>query len=271
MEKRKDLITNIRSRLNSGAYNSSRYSKNEKDLLNKVKFFQKKEADGTLKEYMRERYQEAKDLLVKLQSTKSGLPMAANDLSLPPVVFAPRAKTAKKRPNVPVNLSRNLGAPNFNHGLRIKIPGKTIRARTIKKILSPAAGYEADGIEDGLRIEIPKRYKASGNTPYMARLQKPRGRTAKAVNTNPLTLSNIPELPPMAKARTVKKARMNNNHLRRAINEGPPIPELHDPYTGRKFDKEENPFPPIEKAYKELRELRKIVFNKAKTYRNAAI
>ena len=69
--KRRDLMDNIKSRLNSGAYNRvQHYKKNEKDLKEKVKFFEKKIATGQMREYMMPRYEQARVLLATLQGNE---------------------------------------------------------------------------------------------------------------------------------------------------------------------------------------------------------
>ena len=77
--KRKSRMNNIQSRLNSGLYDMSKFKANEKDLREKVAFFEKKEAKGELKDYMYFRMEEAKEMYAKLMALKSGatLPTAA--------------------------------------------------------------------------------------------------------------------------------------------------------------------------------------------------
>lgn len=61
----------------------------------------------------------------------------------------------------------------------------------------------------------------------------------------------------------------NLNYIRIASEKKLPLPEFYDPYTGRKFLPEESPMEPIERAYKELRNLRKTVYANAKRMKNA--
>ena len=68
-DKRKDLMDNIKARLNSSTYNVTRhFRKNEKDLREKVKFFEKKIATGEMKDYMMPRFQQAQALGEAMQT-----------------------------------------------------------------------------------------------------------------------------------------------------------------------------------------------------------
>jgi septal ring factor EnvC (AmiA/AmiB activator) len=49
-----------------------------------------------------------------------------------------------------------------------------------------------------------------------------------------------------------------------------PVPELYDPYTGRKFAPEEDPLEPIESAYRELKDIVKSAHLKAASLRKKA-
>lgn len=220
-EKRKDLMDDIKSRLDSGAYDMARYAKNEKDLREKVKFFEKKAAAGELKGYMASRLDVARALLTRIRGLKSGN----------------AAAVAPPAPELPVNAPGPLEAvaapppasPGFRPNMPAPAPAKTKRARTVKKKNKPVT-----------------------------------------------TLSNVPNIPPpAARKKTVRIPRepveeVENEHLVRAIGEKGKIPELYDPYTGVKFEPEEDPFPPVERAYKELVKLRKNVYRLAQNYRTAA-
>lgn len=206
-QKRKDLMDDIKFRLNTEPYNMSHYAKNEKDLREKVKFFAKKEAAGELKGYMATRYEAAKALLTRLQALKSGAP-------LPPAAFEPTAVEAA--------VAEGVAAANT-----VPVAKKTRRKTAKKNIGAPVA---ANNMQVRPPANKPKRAKT-------------------------VRIRNTPE-------------EVENEHLYRAIEELGKIPELFDPYTGRKFAPEENPFPPIEQAYKELVKLRSKVYKKAQTYRS---
>jgi len=131
--KRKDLMDNIASRLNSGAYNASKnLKKNEKDLRDKVKFFEKKEVTGQLKEYMVPRLRLAKDLLVKIQELKGEEPMAV--AAAPTVRRRPATAAAPVAPaTTAVTLAAPLNSVNrARRNLTIKIPRATRFTKTAK-------------------------------------------------------------------------------------------------------------------------------------------
>jgi hypothetical protein len=57
--------------MNSGFYNVTRNSKkNERDIMEKLKMFQKKDAAGQLRPFMKPRYEEAMDLHARLMALK---------------------------------------------------------------------------------------------------------------------------------------------------------------------------------------------------------
>ena len=144
--KRKDLMNNIKSRLNAGSYNIEKYyKKNEKDLKDKVKFFEKKIAAGEMKPFMSPRFEQAKMMLGKLMAMK-GMPSAlaapaanlnaplnllAPEASLAPaasllsevVVSAPKkARTYRKKTVAAVPLTVGEPPAALNQPLRIRIP-----------------------------------------------------------------------------------------------------------------------------------------------------
>ena len=144
--KRKDLMNNIKSRLNAGSYNIEKYyKKNEKDLKDKVKFFEKKIAAGEMKPFMSPRFEQAKVMLGKLMAMK-GMPSAlaapaanlnaplnllAPEASLAPaasllsevVVSAPKkARTYRKKTVAAVPLTVGEPPAALNQPLRIRIP-----------------------------------------------------------------------------------------------------------------------------------------------------
>jgi len=144
--KRKDLMNNIKSRLNAGSYNIEKYyKKNEKNLKDKVKFFEKKIAAGEMKPFMSPRFEQAKVMLGKLMAMK-GMPSAlaapaanlnaplnllAPEASLAPaasllsevVVSAPKkARTYRKKTVAAVPLTVGEPPAALNQPLRIRIP-----------------------------------------------------------------------------------------------------------------------------------------------------
>ena len=58
-----------------------------------------------------------------------------------------------------------------------------------------------------------------------------------------------------------------NEYYVQAIQNAPPIPSLYNPFTGELFEKDENPFNEIERAYFLLKNLRMTVWKRANTLR----
>jgi len=69
-EKRKDIMSNIKRRLELETYSVSDVIRNQRDILDKIKHYERKDAAGELKAYMRPRYEEAKELLARLDERK---------------------------------------------------------------------------------------------------------------------------------------------------------------------------------------------------------
>jgi hypothetical protein len=173
--KRKDLMNNIRSRLNADSYNIDKYyKKNEKDLKDKVKFFEKKIAAGEMKPFMSPRFEQAKMMLGKLMAMKgmappAGLAVAAEaaaNLNAPLNLLAPESAMAASAPLVAAS------AP-------LVAASAPKKARTYKKKVAVAAvpmtvGEPPAALNQPLRIRIPTtrrgRPKAVDNS---LRVRKP--------------------------------------------------------------------------------------------------
>lgn len=180
VEKRKNIMENIAARSMRPEYNADvQGKKNEKQLADKVKFFEAKEAAGELKNTFRKKKEDAIRLLAHVRTLRA-TPLA-NRAAVP--ALEPRAAAA---------------------GVEKAAKPKTLKA--------------------------PKEPKA-----------------------------------PRQPAPVIE-----NEHLLEASEAALPLPELHDPFTGRKFAPEENPMPPIEDAYKMLKKLHTGVMRKAATLRKKA-
>jgi hypothetical protein len=210
--KRKDLMDNIGSRLNSGAYNAAKnLKKNEKDLREKVKFFEKKEVAGQLKDYMVPRLRLAKDLLVRIQELKGEEPNAATvaaAVARPATAARSRARPATAAA-APTAAASSLNSVNrARRGLTIKAPKTARSAKTVK---------------------LPKATK---------------------------TVSSVKPVKATTYRKRLNKEVIMNEHFMQAMNEFLPLPVLHDPFTGRQYEPEENPMPEIERAYDMLTDIR---------------
>ena len=207
--KRKDLMDNIKARLNSGAYNRDRFfKKNEKDLKAKVKFFEDKRAKGEMKPFMAPRYEQAKAMLAQLQGAAGAAeaPAAVNSPvanqnaplnllapapSLAPVVAvsAPRkARTMKKKPNaVPATVGER--PAGFQEPLRIRIPttrrGRPKTVRNSLRVAAPLSTF-APLVPPGTKLSgIPEVNESKlQNTPLFV--------PGVGVNAGSLSFSNAP-------------------------------------------------------------------------------
>jgi hypothetical protein len=310
--KRKDLMNNIRSRLNADSYNVDKYyKKNEKDLKDKIKFFEKKIAAGEMKPFMSPRFEQAKAMLAKLMAMKGmappGLAVAAEaaaNLNAPLNLLAPepavaaaaplvaasapkKARTYKKKAVAAVPMTVGEPPAALNQPLRIRIPS-TRRGR-------PKA------VDNSLRVRVPGA-KLSGiaevssaneaGSPLFAMnaaanagsLALPNLLAAPAAAPKPFNPFNSPAGSPAAAAevasvnsnvgqtRRKRMPQVMNEHLLKAISETEHlIPEMYDPYTGLKFGPDESPMEKIEQAYRELQKLRANTWKKASTYRRKAV
>ena len=229
--KRKDLMDNIKARLNSNGYNVTRhFRKNEKNLREKVKFFEKKIATGEMREYMMPRFQQAQALLAKIEGLRP-----ANMPAIPKVARVPRAPKALAGP-----------AP-------------------VEPIVAPNRPIAANAMVD---------------VPLTIRIPKTRGRTAKA-NSGLAKATQVKAIKKTVRIRNTvnvapraSRARaevVENEFLQQAVEEVLPLPELYDPYTGRKYAPEESPMEDIERAYLMLKKIRADTWRRASTLRRRSM
>jgi hypothetical protein len=254
-EKRKDLMDNIKARLNSNNYNVTRhFRKNEKDLREKVKFFEKKIATGEMREYMMPRFQQAQALLAKIEGLRP-----ANMPAVPKVVRAPRAPKA-----VAVPLAGPAAVP-----LAVPAP--------VEPILAPNRPIAADAMVDvPLTIRIPKtRGRTAKANSGVARATQAKATQAKATQAKAtrakktVKIRNTVNVAPRA---TRGRAEVvENEFLQQAVEEVLPLPELYDPYTGRKYAPEESPMEDIERAYFMLKKIRADTWRRAATLRKRSM
>ena len=292
--KRRDLMDNIKSRVNAG-YNVSHLKKNEKDLKDKVKFFEKKDATGELKEYMRPRYELAKELLGRITELKPGQPAImpapfASSMASSPVSLAASspASPAGLAMNGPMTISGAAPVP-----LAAPFASSTGFANEapIVNTFNPVASKSRRRSKGSLKLRVPPTLSSSPifNPPPASPppLTIPTGRYDANgtfhVNTVPRspfpanvlsTLGNAPSgvfgLLKKGRSKTIKKRLSSpivNKYLYEATQQFLPLPELYDPYTGRKFAAEEDPMPEIERAYNMLMDIYNKAQKKAATLR----
>ena len=296
--KRRDLMDNIKSRVNAG-YNVSHLKKNEKDLKDKVKFFEKKDATGELKEYMRPRYELAKELLGRITEFKPGqpaimpAPFTSSMASSPASAAASQAASpAGLAMNGPMTISGTAASP-FAAPLAAPFASSTGFANEapIVNTFNPVASKSRRRSKGSLKLRVPPTLSSSPifNPPPASPppLPIPTGRYDANgtfhVNTVPRspfpanvlsTLGNAPSgvfgLLKKGRSKTIKKRLSSpivNKYLLQATQQFLPLPELYDPYTGRKFAAEEDPMPEIERAYNMLMDIYNKAQKKAATLR----
>jgi hypothetical protein len=242
-DKRKDLMDNIKARLNSSTYNVTRhFRKNEKDLREKVKFFEKKIATGEMKDYMMPRFQQAQALLAKIEGLRP-----ANMPAVPKAVRAPRAPKAI----VP------LAGP-----LPVQAP--------VEPIVAPNRPIAANAMVDvPLTIRIPKtRGRTAKANSGVARASAAKATQAKAAKKTVRIRNTVNVAPRQTRARSEV---VENEFLQQAVEEVLPLPELYDPYTGRKYAPEESPMEDIERAYLMLKKIRADTWRRAATLRRRSM
>ena len=276
--KRRDLMDNIKSRINAGYTNNLR--KNEKDLRDKVKFFEKKEATGELKDYMRPRYELAKELLSRISEFRPGQAAVAGPMAT--AMGAPMATDMAAPMAAPMvaPMATSTGFANaapilntFNPNLASKPRQKSKASLKLRK------GTQAPNVSTSPIFNPPPaspppltipsgRYDANGNFHVNAVPRPP-------VPDNVMsTVSNSPSkifgLLKKGRSKTIKKRLSSpivNEYLVEATKQFLPLPELYDPYTGRKFAAEEDPMPEIERAYNMLMDIYNKAQRKAATLR----
>jgi hypothetical protein len=239
-DKRKDLMDNIKARLNSNSYNVTRhFRKNEKDLREKVKFFEKKIATGEMRDYMMPRFQQAQALLAKIEGLRP-----ANMPAVPKVVRAPRAPK-------PVAVA-------------LPVPAQ------VEPIVVPNRPMLADAMVDvPLTIRIPKtRGRTAKANSGVARVSAAKATQAKAAKKTVRIRNTVNVAPRASRARAEV---IENEFLQQAVDEVLPLPELYDPYTGRKYAPEESPMEDIERAYLMLKKIRADTWRRAATLRKRSM
>ena len=328
--KRKNLMGNIKSRVDSGSYDiAQHFKKNKKNLEDKVKFFQKKEVTGELKPYMIPRYDAAKDLLDKLVALKPGevanVPMALPMAMAPPVPAAApvtlpatspgfRSNTrANTRPNTIVPMAEPVGldtlgptAPNkktFTLKKRTKKatialptvpyapefnpPPPSARPRgTVYGKYSPGGTFNIRGVNPvvtgsprnafnnvtRLRIRVPgtrksKKIKVKAPTPVAVVESESPFNPYNKYYESATRLFTVPELYDPFTGRKFLPEEDPLAEIKRAHNL---LGGLYNPFNGNKFTAHENPHAKINRAYTMLQDLLKRVHRKAATIRRRA-
>jgi hypothetical protein len=295
--KRKSRMNNIQSRMNSGAYNMAKFKANEKNLREKIAFFEKKEAKGELKDYMYGRMEEARAMYDQLMALKSGAPLPA---AAPTVAAEPLSQFNSEQQEL-ANNQRNAAIESLFPGTLSSVPAQTRRKAvpkmTLKKLNKQRREAEATALAASY---VPPEFNPPPPSP--AALPAPYGHynnsgvfhidgtvapTAYnlgangaggygtafnnlATYRNAVPLVTAPLQAPTSTRRQRTPVPIYNEYYEQAVPQFLPLPEMYDPYTGRKFAPEEDPMPPIESAYHELKDILKRAHLKAASLRKKA-
>lgn len=272
--KRPSILTNIRGRLNTGNYNVSKhFKKNEKNLREKVKFFEKKEAAGQLRADMAQRLQEARELLSRVQALNPGgarplnMPVAA---AAPPSPFAvpspfvapspfaaPSPLAAAAAPSPANELSSAMGGLSLSQPVQ---PKMSLKKRTTAKSRARLAAANAEYVPpefilppaNRVPAQLPTRGHYSPNGTYhvdgIVEQQPNANNSAAVVDFSRYGYSSVKS--PREKGATKSNIRKtkkyrgvikpeNWEYYERAVGEIE-VPPLFHPLTGQPITKEED-------------------------------
>ena len=294
--------------MNSDSYDMAKFKANEKDLREKIAFFEKKEASGDLKDYMYVRMEEAKAMYEQLMALKSGAP-------LPSVAAAAAAPAPRAAATVPLsqfdeeqqelaNNQRNAAIESLFPGTLTSVPAqtrkKTVPKMTLKKLNKQRREAEATALAASyvpVEFNPPPPSPAALPAPYghynnsglfhingtVAPTAYNLGANAAGAGGYGTAFNNIATyrnavpavtVPPSNKPITTRRQRtpvpIYNTFYEEAVPQFLPLPEFYDPYTGRKFAPGEDPLTPIESAYHELKDILKRAHLKAASLRKKA-
>ena len=229
------VMNRVKTRLSVGELTPANY----KNIKSKVEWFKKKNVDGTLTEKLRPRLDEAEELWQQMQALKlegaSGASSASSASAAKAAASAAKAAT-KEATKTPAKKTPKAVAFANRHAT-----GASSSAS------SSAASAASKPPVKGVLSKKKKQRPAEGGI-IEREIEDMEAQNAENAENAPMT---------------------NLNYIRIASEKKLPLPEFYDPYTGKKFLPEESPMQPIERAYKELRNLRKTVYANAKRMKNA--
>lgn len=262
VDKRKDIIGDIKTRLNTSYNVDKNFKKNEKQLAAKVKFFEDKMAKGAFKEFMRPRMVEAQTLLERVRGLKT-TPLAAKAAVPAPspaktIVAPPMARPAAAAAVAPAKSRSGAKSQKKNKGNGAATPAG---AGAGKKTLKLPAGFDKVAAEL-MAVAKKQEEDAKKLEKTFATLQAAMQKAA----TKKGALAPIAEVNENAE----RNSQIVDEYLVEASQKYLPLPEFYDPYTGRKFNPGESPMTPIERAYKQLKKIHKRAHRNARTLRSAA-
>jgi len=289
------MMGNIRRRINSGLYNVSRNAKkNERDIREKIAEYQKKEQQGKLKHFMIPRYDEAKELMARIEAMRGPPPapvIAQNNTRSQTPAAETQLMPQEPLAHIPGKGGWMYGIGN-GFGLTAEPPPPEIKRRTLtskkrveiaepsevlkKRLLKSEKPWVAP--EFGLpKPNLPPQqppvghYNSNGEfhvtgqakvgSPHMANI----GSANNVMQRYSLKRSARP--PKEYKPRWPKISEENAPYLEEASKKFLPLPQLYNPFTGEAYKPENDPQPNIVRAHDMLEDIMKKAIQRAKTMR----
>jgi hypothetical protein len=297
--RRKNMIGNIRRRMNSGSYNVSRNAKkNQRDIREKIAEYEKKEREGKLKHFMIPRYDEAKELMARIEAMQAGPPaavVAENNMRSQTPAAETQLMPEEPLAHIPGKDGWMYGIGN-GVGLTAQPSAPEIQRRTLtsKKSVQIAEPSQAPPLvlkkrllksEEPLvssEFVLPKPnappqqapigyYNSNGEfhvtghakvgSPIIANI----GSANNVMQRYSLKRSARP--PKEYKPRWPKISEENAPYLEEASKKFLPLPQLYNPFTGEAYKPEDDPQPNIVRAHDMLEDIMKKAIRRAKTIR----
>ena len=291
------MIGNIRRRMNSGSYNVSRNAKkNQRDIREKIAEYEKKEREGKLKHFMIPRYDEAKELMARIEAMQVGPPaIAENNMRSQTPAAETQLMPEEPLAHIPGKDGWMYGIGN-GVGLTAQPSAPEIQRRTLtsKKSVQIAEPSQAPPLvlkkrllksEEPLvssEFVLPKPnappqqapigyYNSNGEfhvtghakvgSPIIANI----GSANNVMQRYSLKRSARP--PKEYKPRWPKISEENAPYLEEASKKFLPLPQLYNPFTGEAYKPEDDPQPNIVRAHDMLEDIMKKAIRRAKTIR----
>ena len=306
--RRKNMIGNIRRRMNSGSYNVSRNAKkNQRDIREKIAEYEKKEREGKLKHFMIPRYDEAKELMARIEAMQAGPPapaIAQNNMRSQTPAAETQLMPEEPLAHIPGKDGWMYGIGN-GVGLTAQPSAPEIQRRTLtsKKSVKMAESSEAP-VAPVAPVAPPlvlKKRLLKSEEPLVSSefvLPKPNAPPQQApigyYNSNgefhvtghakvgsPViadigsannvmqrySLKRSARPPKEYKPRWPKISEENAPYLEEASKKFLPLPQLYNPFTGEAYKPEDDPQPNIVRAHDMLEDIMKKAIRRAKTIR----
>jgi hypothetical protein len=252
---KRDLLGSIQRRLNSGAYNKNKNLKrNLRTLRQKMQEFNKK---GELKPFVRARYNATKRLMDRLEKFEEV------GTAVPPP--EPKKKfTIRRRLNNALNYSKMVEVPAAarvgNDAIEAAVAPRLMTLKKGRKKRAENVPYVPAGFNpppaNAQPLKVPRgEYNRSGEF-HVKGYVEPSGEIGSAEDPNKYGYvfkekSKKPKVLKITKLLTDEEM----PYLERVHHKYLPLPELYNPFTGKKYAPENNPHPNINSAHEMLQQI----------------